>query len=97
MKRNAYMTFSDWAASPEDAAAPMTEHGATTTAKRGHEAIDADPWSRMHREVLVRARRGLVGTQCRSGQNPPFYPMRRARSGATETGRDSRERIEVAM
>lgn len=76
MKRNAYMTFSDWAASPEDAAAPMMEHGATTTAKRGHEAIDADPWSRMHREVLVRARRGLVGTQCRSGQNPPFYPMR---------------------
>lgn len=92
MKRNAYMTFSDWdGIFPRTRTASMMEHGATTTAERGHEATDADPWSRMHREVLVRARRGLVGTQSRQAKT-----HHSTRCDEPEVGRQRQAEIRVS-
>lgn len=70
------MTFSDWAVSPEDADGFHDGTWGHYHREKGARRHDTDPWSRMHREVLVRARWGLVGKQCLSGQNPTLYPMR---------------------
>ena len=75
------MTHGGWASPPGEATARSRGIGpAATSAERGQDRHGDDPWSRMPREWLVRARRGLAGCQRRTTRGRPvktraFDPM----------------------